>query len=1160
MTAALCPDCRAERPPGTPSCPSCGLPLTGPEATELGRLDRELVDLGARLAGLDRERAQLQARQAQLFSRRAELINILRAALARPRAASMPAGSTTGAQELAARAAQKVASGPATGAQELAARVAQKAVSTPVGTAVRTAEASSHSIQTILLVLGGLLLAVAAIVFTVVAWSRFGIAGRATILSGLTAVMLTTPAALVRFRLPATGETIAAVGLVLVALDGYAAWYVGFLGVDDAVPRGVYAGIVATVVTTVAAVYPMLVPLRLPRLFAIVTGQAAIPLLASSTALPWGTAATATVGANLAVIWVARRHRATPEVVLASIGAGAFALIAGAQALWKLVNGDLTATIGAAVVLAVLAGLGLLAAELVRGVARQFAAGFAALAVGAGAFAVFARAVDDHLVTGGAVLAALLVVVSCVVARPWRAGALSGAGAVLGVAAAVPAFWSMAALVAPLAWIPRAWSFDSAWSVARLVPGETYAPAMDVAVALMPLAVAVVALAWRLGGQRAAGYAVVVPAVAATFVVPVALAAPLAAVLIAEVTVAAAAGAGAFLLRPYRTVLTTTCLLVGAHAALWSVLNETATLVTVGALVLMWAALAALRVAGNVTAAGALLAVTGETAAVAAALEASRFQVALAIFAATLVASGFAALVRRYSLAAMVTVPVSASAGVLTGAVDAGRPDVALLSALAGVAVLVAAVVGQVGARERRPVTGVLGAFGLIGLTLGGLLLIPVLVQVVFGPLSWTSAIWDGAPARAGAGLGTLGWDGTGFDVVSVIVLGVGAALFATIFRPQPVWRDVVTAVVPFWAVALVTVPLALDAPWVVGLGTMVLVALGGAAVAALTSGFRAVLGTVFAAVFGVTSLCWSLASEPATITVLGIIVLAGTAAAPALDGTGPVSAREAGASAPDWRLLAEAGTVAAALDVPQTGYAVLGAAAALAGGAALLRTVRATQSVALEVVAGIGGLAAFALAIGDTWHAALVLTLAGLAVGLTALRPDRRPAAVLAIVLELAASWLWLWDAGVETPEAYTVPAALIALATGLVALRRQPGMSSWTALAPGLAGAFLPSLVLVFGADSSPWRSLLLGVAALGVTIAGAVTRRQAPFLLGSGTVALVALREIWPLLPRIAAAVPAWVPLALGGILLVALGATFEQRRRDLSRARRVVARMN
>ncbi len=214
---------------------------------------------------------------------------------------------------------------------------------------------------------------------------------------------------------------------------------------------------------------------------------------------------------------------------------------------------------------------------------------------------------------------------------------------------------------------------------------------------------------------------------------------------------------------------------------------------------------------------------------------------------------------------------------------------------------------------------------------------------------------------------------------------------------------------------------------------------------------------------------------------------------------------------------LTEAGVVgsAAGLAVHTCAYPVLGVAVALVGGAAVLRSRRAAQAVVLEGLAIVGGLAALVLTLGESWHTALTLTLVGVAVGLTALRSDRRPAAYLALALEVVASWLWLGTAGIGTPEAYTLPAALIGLVAGLLALRRKPEQSSWITLGPGLAAAFLPSLVLVFS-GSPPLRSLLLGLAALGVLIAGAATRRQAPFALGGVVLALVAVREIWPLVP--------------------------------------------
>jgi hypothetical protein len=68
------------------------------------------------------------------------------------------------------------------------------------------------------------------------------------------------------------------------------------------------------------------------------------------------------------------------------------------------------------------------------------------------------------------------------------------------------------------------------------------------------------------------------------------------------------------------------------------------------------------------------------------------------------------------------------------------------------------------------------------------------------------------------------------------------------------------------------------------------------------------------------------------------------------------------------------------------------------------------------------------------------------------------------------------------------------------------------------------------------------------------------QAPFVVGGTVLGLVAVRELGPVVADVLAAAPSWVPLLLGGLLLVATGATYEQRRRDLARVRRAVAGMN
>src|SRR5690606_21099000 len=94
---------------------------------------------------------------------------------------------------------------PAAPAAQPAAPVAQ-----PAAGPARSArpETSTRTVQTVLFVLGGLLLATAAVVFTAVAWATFGNTGRAVILAAVTAVALAIPLLAWWRGLRATAETL----------------------------------------------------------------------------------------------------------------------------------------------------------------------------------------------------------------------------------------------------------------------------------------------------------------------------------------------------------------------------------------------------------------------------------------------------------------------------------------------------------------------------------------------------------------------------------------------------------------------------------------------------------------------------------------------------------------------------------------------------------------------------------------------------------------------------------------------------------------------------------------------------------------------------------------------------------------------------------------
>lgn len=109
---------------------------------------------------LDSELRQLDARRAQLLARRAWLITMLQQAV-QPAPPVRPQWPT------------------------------------PPGRSARP-EATAPGVQNVLLLLGGILLTVAAMVFTLVSWGHLGITGRSLVLGAVTLAVLGAPVALLR--------------------------------------------------------------------------------------------------------------------------------------------------------------------------------------------------------------------------------------------------------------------------------------------------------------------------------------------------------------------------------------------------------------------------------------------------------------------------------------------------------------------------------------------------------------------------------------------------------------------------------------------------------------------------------------------------------------------------------------------------------------------------------------------------------------------------------------------------------------------------------------------------------------------------------------------------------------------------------------------------
>ncbi|WP_133884233.1 proline-rich domain-containing protein [Glycomyces sp. NRRL B-16210] len=143
---------------------------------------------------------------------------------------------------------------------------------------------------------------------------------------------------------------------------------------------------------------------------------------------------------------------------------------------------------------------------------------------------------------------------------------------------------------------------------------------------------------------------------------------------------------------------------------------------------------------------------------------------------------------------------------------------------------------------------------------------------------------------------------------------------------------------------------------------------------------------------------------------------------------------------------------------------------------------------------------------------------------------------------------WTLLAALDVTVLEAFTAPPAAILFAIGLWRLERRPQAGSWSTLALPIIGGIGPSLILALG-DADAARRVGVGAAAIVVIIAGLQRRWQAPLLLGSIALAVVTINELtllWHL-------IPVWIPPAIGGVILIGAGATFEKRRRDLARIR-------
>jgi hypothetical protein len=245
-------------------------------------------------------------------------------------------------------------------------------------------------------------------------------------------------------------------------------------------------------------------------------------------------------------------------------------------------------------------------------------------------------------------------------------------------------------------------------------------------------------------------------------------------------------------------------------------------------------------------------------------------------------------------------------------------------------------------------------------------------------------------------------------------------------------------------------------------------------------------------------------------------------------------------------------GHVDGALAAPVAGLLL----ALLAASAFALAALRAGRPEEWVCAAGgaAGGLAAglTTSSVGAWGQVGLQLGIVGAAAACYAVVSGRRQVAAIAITDLVLAAWIAIGGAGVETTEAYTLPAAAGLLLFALPGLRA--GAPSWAAEGPAIATALVPSALVVVDTPTAARLVPVIVVAAL-LTVAGTVLHRQAPFVIGAGVLLLVAVGRLGPYAPLL----PRWLTLGTVGLVLLVVGATYERRRQQAREAVAWVAQM-
>lgn len=670
----------------------------------------------------------------------------------------------------------------------------------PAPAPVPAPEWSRRRVQNLLLALGVLLLAVAAVIFLVVSWGVLGVGGRAAVMTAFTAIAAAGATIAARRGLSATGEAVATLTVGLGLLDAYGARSAGLADLDATAALPYWAGALA-LIALAAGAWAVLLPLRSLRLSAAVLGQLPGWLLAghlSDDAVhPAAVLATvltiqAVIGIALVLAWPSPSRAADARWAVV-VGAGVAWTVAAVAAVGAAYGEDGSLVLGSALLL-VLAGAAVgtaVATDSDRGTSTALGLpdallGVAALAVVAAVWAPVTELADPDWVplTLSAIAVALLAAMLLVPVslRVVPAGAFLLAAVTPGFAAAEAVAVSIAG---PLSWLGDAWDEDWSSSARDVVgvgvdwPGHVSTPLL-----LLSVAVALLIAGRAVPFLRTAD-ALVVPVLAlAVLTVPAAFDLPFWAGLSIDVAVALLllVGGPEHVRRGQSAfgwgVLGTGVVVLGLAVA-WSFAAAGTTLVVlpVAAAVLAVATWRARGMPGastvpTVFATGSVLLLIGEAAAVARYSGAgwpAVWTLALSLALGVAVAG---ALVfrggRQLVLAGVATATLAADAGAVTVWAGGVTADAALAVAVTGALVVIATCQTVVAWPGPHRMSVVVGQVGAIATTVG------VLLSAFDADRLWLALLAAGVAAGVAAVRGVernkLGWVSGGLLAASTWV------------------------------------------------------------------------------------------------------------------------------------------------------------------------------------------------------------------------------------------------------------------------------------------------------------------------------------------------------------------------------------------------------